>query len=320
MQATLSSSFEYKPYQSHLIIPGKKMHKRKYQYEAFIWMAPALVLLLIFAFYPPVRALIDSFFDVDRFNNVKFVFFDNYVEMFNDSMFIESLKNTALFTVVGLITGNIMTILLAELLYHFKNNTISGVFRIIFIIPMLVPGIVTILMWQNVIFGSEGLVNTIIAAFGGTKSAFYYDYANDWVVRLSIIFTGFPWLGGTAFLIYLAGLQNIPSSVNEACLLDNCGPFKRVLKIDLPLVGSQLKYFLITGIIGGIQAFDLQLIVIGAEKKSSDVLGYYLYQHAMGFGYNYPRPQYASAVGMFIFIITLILTIINNSIKRREKV
>lgn len=281
-------------------------------------MAPALILLIVFAYYPPIKALIDSFFDVNRMSKVSFVGFDNYKEMFNDSLFISSIKNTVFFVLTGLITGNIMTILLAELLYHMKNQKLSGVFRLLFIIPMLVPGIVTILMWQIVVFGTDGLMNNIIKSFGGSPSNFYYDLTNEWVVKLSIIFTGFPWLGGTGFLIYLAGLQNIPASVNEACELDNCGPFKRVLKIDLPLIFSQLKYFLITGIIGGIQAFDLQLIVIAAEKESSDVLGFYLYQHAMGIGYDYPRPQYASAVGTFIFVITLILTIINNSIKRRE--
>ena len=94
----------------------------------------------------------------------------------------------------------------------------------------------------------------------------------------------------------------------------------------MPLITPQLKYFLVMGVIGGFQNFDLQLIVVGAETEATNVLGLYLYDRAFGTGYVAPegtlirsRFGYASAVGMIILVITLVLTIINMSLNREKR-
>lgn len=298
----------------------KKKKKKKYQYQAFLWMLPAFALMAIFSYYPPIKALIDSFFDVDRMGQTFFVGFGNYKEFLNDPLFWVCVKNTLIFTAVGLVCGNLMTIFLAELLYNLKSKKLAGFFRILFIIPILVPNIVILLIWKNIVFGSNGFINEIIKAMGGETQSFYWDFGNDFMTKFSIIMTNFPWVAGTSFLIYLAGLQNISPSVKEASELDHCSTLKRIFKIDLPLIVPQLKYFLIMGIIGGIQNFELQLVIIGAERETSDVLGLYLYNHAFGIGYDKSRFGFASAVGMFIFSITLILTLISNYKKKEKKV
>jgi len=296
--------------------PGKRRHK--FQYQAFLWMLPAFAFLFMFSYYPPIKAFIDSF----RYNGT--FSFGNYQEMFSDSVFWVCVKNTFIFTLVGLVCGNAMTILLAELLYNFRSKKGSSFYRVLFILPILVPGIVLILIWKYVIFGSDGLVSQLITAFGGTPPSEYYtNTSNSFIAQFAIIMTNFPWVAGTSFLIYLAGLQNISSSVIEAAKLDNCGVCKRVFKIDLPLLMPQIKYFLIMGVIGGIQNFSLQLVV--ANKwvyHNTDVLGLYLYNYAFGQGGipgNVARPEYACAVGMFIFAITLVLTLISNFVTRSEK-
>ncbi len=298
--------------------PKKK--KKKYQWQAFLWMAPAFAMLLVFSYYPPIRAFYDSFFDVNRFGKTFFVGFGNYKEFLSDKLFWICVKNTLIFTGVGLIVGNCMTIFLAELLYNLRSKKLAGIFRILFIIPILVPSIVTLLIWKFIVFGSNGFVNQIIQALGGKPQMFYWDYNNNFMTKFSIIMTNFPWVAGTSFLIYLAGLQNIPKSVLEACQLDNCSTMKRIFKIDFPLIAPQLKYFLIMGIIGGIQNFELQLVIISTEWESSDVLGLYLYNHAFGIGYDLSRFGFASAVGMFIFVITLILTLLSNMKKKQKAV
>lgn len=305
--------------QTQAINPNKKK-KKKYQWQAFLWMAPAFVMLLIFSYYPPIRAFFDSFFDINRSGETIFVGFNNYKEFLSDSLFWICVKNTLIFTGVGLIVGNFMTIFLAELLYNLKSKKLAGFFRILFIIPILVPSIVTLLIWKYIVFGSNGFMNQIIVALGGKAQLFYWDFNNNFMTKFSIIMTNFPWVAGTSFLIYLAGLQNIPNSVLEACQLDNCSTMKRIFKIDFPLIAPQLKYFLIMGIIGGIQNFELQLVIIGAERETSDVLGLYLYNHAFGIGYDLSRFGFASAVGMFIFAITLVLTLLSNYKKKSKAV
>jgi ABC-type sugar transport system permease subunit len=308
--------------ETNKITPSKKprvIKKHKYQYQAFLWMLPAAILLLVFSYYPPVKAFIDSFFDTTRLGKTVFVGLSNYKEFLSDSMFWICVKNTFIFTAVGLVCGNVMTIFLAELMYNLRSKRISSFFRVLFIIPILVPSMVIYMIWKNIVFGSNGFINQIIIAQGGDPLLFYWDRTSSFWPKFAIIMTNFPWVAGTSFLIYLAGLQNIPTSVVEASRLDHCSTWKRIFKIDLPLIKSQLKYFLIMGVIGGIQNFDVQLIIVGAEYKESNVLGLYIYNHAFGFGYDYSRFGYASAVGMFVFALTLILTIINNH-KKKEKV
>lgn len=294
-----------------------KKKKKKYQFKAFLWLLVPLAFLAIFSIYPPLKALIDSFFDVNVHGETFFVGFGNYVEIFNDEIFWICIKNVLIFTLVGMVCGNFMTIFLAELLFNLKNKKLSGFFRVLFIIPILVPSIVILLVWKYVVFGNNGLMDQISVALGGTNHLWYWD-DNDFIAKFAIIFTNFPWVAGTSFLIYLAGLQNIPRSVMEASQLDRCSTMKRIFKIDLQLIKPQLKYFLIMGCIGGFQNFDLQLIVVGGENPATNVLGLYLYDRAFGLAgdmLNRTRFGYASAVGMVILVITLGLSILNMNIK-----
>lgn len=297
----------------------RKPKKNRYQFRAFLWLAIPMVFLMVFSYYPPIKALFDSFYDVKRVDGVlvdQFVGISNYKEIFHDNTFWVCIKNVLIFTAVGLVAGNFMTIFLAELLFNLKNKKHSAFYRVLFIIPILVPSLVILLIWKYLIFSSNGLMYQLGLDFGLSNPQWYWD-ENNFIAKFAIIFTNFPWVAGTSFLIYLAGLQNISKSVMEASKLDNCSTLKRIAKIDMPLILPQLKYFLIMGVIGGFQNFDLQLIVVGMETKATNVLGLYLYDRA--FGINYvsesgivnARFGYAAAVGMIILVVTMGLTILN---------
>ena len=305
-----------------------KKKLRKYQFQAFLWILIPMAFLIVFSYYPPIQAFIDSFYDSQiiprpggNYETVDvFVGFANYKELFGDKVFWLCIKNVLIFTSIGLICGNFMTIFLSELLFNLRNKKLSSFFRVLFIVPILVPSLVIVLIWKYVIFGNTGLLNQLMLALGKDPQLWYWetDPNKEWVAKFAIIFTNFPWVGGTSFLIYLAGLQNIPNSVMEASQLDNCSTMKRIFKIDIPYILPQLKYFLIMGVIGGFQNFDLQLIALGAEYDSTNVLGLYLYDRAFGIGYVtdgstiiHPRFGYASAVGMIILVVTMALTILN---------
>lgn len=288
---------------------SKSKTNEKYQLQAFIWLMPTFVLLLIFSYYPPIRAFIMSFTDANGTGSGSFVFLDNYIDLFKSHVFWKSMKNVVIFTVFGLIVGNIMTIILAELLYNLKSKKVSSFFRFLFIVPILVPGVVIVLIWQYIVFagGDTGLANLIVSIFGIKNQNWYFDPV---LSPISILLTNFPWVAGTSFLIYLAGLQNISPSVIEASKLDGANIAQRVFRIDLPLLSGQIKYFVIMGIIGGLQNFNLQLLVTGSgpgTTNSVNVPGYMLYENA----FTYDKYGYASAIGMIIFIITLTITIFN---------
>ena len=301
-----------------------KPKKPKYDYTAFLWIAPALIMMFIFCYYPPVYAAILSFTDSTGGDTFKFIGLANYIEILTDNLFWIGMRNIAVFLICGLIMGNVAPLFLAELLFNMKSVRASNTLRFLFIIPTLIPGVINMILWQFVILGPEptSIMNTIIGWFGAEPKAWYYDYTcTPWITWFSLVFTGFPFLGGTSFLIYLAGLQSISESVVEAAKLDGCTGFKRVIKIDLPFLLGQIKYFMIMGIIGGIQGFGTQMLFTGhGPNNSATVPGFYMYNAAFG-GYDRARYGYASAVGMIIFVITLSLTIINMKfINKKEEV
>ncbi len=286
----------------------KKQHK-KYQYKAFIWLSPAIFLLLLFSYYPPIRTLMFSFTNANGAGIGEFIFLDNFIELFQSNVFHRSLINVTVFIIVGMFVGNAATIMLAELLYNLKSKTASAIYRFLFIIPVLVPAVVVILIWQYIVFagGDSGIANRVVSFFGGDNQNWYFDPT---LAPVAIILTAFPWVAGTSFLIYLAGLQNISSGVIEASKLDGANLIQRIIRIDLPLLKGQVKYFVVMGIIGGLQNINLQVLVTGSgpgTSNSTNVPAYMLYEQA----FTYDRYGYASAIGIVIFIITLVFTIIN---------
>ena len=241
---------------------------------------------------------------------IDFVGFDNYLAVLKDPVFLRSLKNVLIITVSTFILSHAANLLLAELLINLKWEKLSAIYRILFVIPIVVPGIVGLMIWQKLIFGpsESGLANIIIGWFGIEPQGWYFK---EKTVLLAIILTGFPWAGGTTMLIYIASLQGISSEMIEATKLDGVGPFKRVIYFHIPMMIGQIKYFVITSIIAGMQNFNLQLIVTGGGPGvdgASMVPGYQIYYYA------FTKSDYgkANALGIILFVIIMALTIINN--------
>lgn len=295
-----------------------RIHRRKkYNYWAYLWLLPAIVLIAIFSAYPLINSFVLAFTNSSGSGYGDFVGFDNFIELFNDPVFWICIKNVFIFTVVGIVCGNLMTILLAELLFNIKFKKTSAFLRVLFILPVLVPGVVIYLVWENIIFSSSGFVNQILLSMGKEPIAWYFENPYNFI---AIILTNFPWVGGTSFLIYLAGLQNINKSVFEATRLDGITGLRRVFRIDLPLIKGQLKYFLIMGVVGGLQNFDIQLIITGSGPGTTNgvnVPGYYIFQLAWSGEYDV-RYGYASAIGVIIFIITIGFSIANFRKNKKE--
>lgn len=286
----------------------KKVLFRNYQIQGFLWLLPAFVLLVMFSYIPPVYALIYSFTDWGIFPEVTFIGLENFAQAFADMDFWRSFGNVLIFTVSGIALGNIAAIALSEMLYNLKSEKLSAAMRYLFMLISIVPGVVSILVWEKIIFLPEssslqGVANALLHLFGMPGSE-WYGASNT--IMLSIILTGFPFMGGTSFLIYLAGLQNINESVIEASKLDGLSSWKRILYIDLPLMRGQLKYFVVTGVIGGIQNYNMQLIL--QNGNAAMVPGFYIYK----MGIDYSEFGYACALGMIMFVIILALTIFNN--------
>ena len=292
----------------------KKQKSRRYQNVAYIWLLLPLAMVAVFCVYPAVMAIIRSFMDWSPTQS-QWIWLGNYKELFTDKLFGKAFGNMLVLVVCNLITSNVMTLLLAELLFNLCFAKLEKAYRYLFLLPALVPGMVNVLLWKNVILSgsAEGLFNTIFGKFGMAPSGWYFDKGK---VILSMILTNFPWVGGVSFLIYLSGLQSIPESVYEAARLDGLSAFGRVFKIDLPLLVGQIKYFLIIGLINGVQVYDLQLILgLSPLDPASTVPGYILYHYT----FSSPRYGLAASIGVVLFGITLALTVVSNKISDKMR-
>ncbi len=301
--------------------PEKKGKKKRFSFrrsgfEGLLWILPAAVLLLIFSYYPPLDAFYHSLTDWNG-TTANFIGFDNFTRVFHDGLFWRSFGTMFFLTITCMVIGNVCTLILAELIYNNKSMHMSAFFRFMYVLPAIIPGIVTIMLWGKVILtGSpDGIMNTVLGWFGVAPQGWFYA---ENTVLASIIIYGFPWMGGTSFLIYLAGLNGIDESIIEAAKLDGITTFRRIVSIDLPMIRGQLKYFLIMGLIGGIQGYTLQYAITNGgpgDSYVSMVPGYYMYKAAI----NDSEYGYACAMGVIMFVIILVITIVNNKFVKTEE-
>ncbi len=279
-------------------------------------LLPTLVGLVVFEYYPVVLAIYRSFFEWDIGLPAQWIGFDNYVRMFtDDATFTRSLKNIAIITAWVTFQATVIPLIVAELIFAVRSLRLKYFFRIGMILPAIIPGVVIFLMWRFIYDGSIGLLNAFLGVVG------LEGWQNVWLgdprtAIWAITFSGFPYVNGVNTLITLAGLQNISKEVIESSQLDGASTLRRILYIDTPLVFGQIKLNLVRAIISSIQLFEIVFVMTeGGPIKSSMVPGLWLYFNA----FNYHRMGYASAMGVFIFVVILALTLLSMRLLREER-
>ncbi len=283
---------------------GQRIWKSKYCYLVIL---PTFLLLLLFNYYPAGSALYHSFFSWNGANIKQFLGMDNFVNLMKDPTFWLSMANMAKLTVASIIINLTFPLLAAALIFHLRALRLAYFYRVLFVIPLVVPAVVTLMIWKFIYSPNIGLLNQFLEAVG--LGAVARPWLGDFKLALySIIFIGFPWIAGIGTLIYLAGFQAIPVELFDAAAIDGAGVWGRFWKVEIPLIASQIKLLVILTMIGSFQGFSTILIMTnGGPGTTTMVPGLYLYRNAM----YYNKMGYACALGTVIFIITLVLTYIN---------
>lgn len=182
------------------------------------------------------------------------------------------------------------------------------------ILPAIIPFIVTLLIWRFIYDGSIGLLNALLKAVGLTSWTRVW-LGNPKTAIWAIIFAGFPYVSGVNVLITLAGLQTINHEIIEASQLDGASVLQRIWLLDIPLIVGQIKLNLVRAVIGAIQVFEIVFVFTGGgPAKSTMVPGLLMYIE----GFTYHRMGYASAIGVFLFAVIMLLTILNLKVLRER--
>ena len=285
---------------------------------AYLLLAPLLIGLIVTAYYPPISGLYHSLFDWNANGREVFIGLDNFKELFQDPVFLNSIPTLFKLMIPRLLISVIVPLIAAELIFGVRSKRWQYNYRVMVLLPMVAPGLVYTLLWQKIYDPQSGLLSTILRGLGLIGQDQIVNWLGDpKLVIPALIFMGFPWIGGTAVLIYMSGLMNISGEVIEASILDGCTPMQRIRHIDLPLLIGQIKYFLVFGLIGGIQDYNSQLVLTqGGPGYTTYVPGYYMYIKAFGAS----RMGYASAVGVVMFVVIFGLTILIMRYKKKEAV
>lgn len=269
---------------------------------------PALVLLLVFVYLPVVWAITSSFYQFEIGGDHKFVGLANYQEFLTtDPTCWPSMLTMLLLTLFAVCVRLSIPLLVAKLIHSLPTERGRYVYRIIFLVPIVVPGVAVQLIWGGMIFADHGLINELLRGMG--LESWTRGWLSDPRTALAAIMVmGFPFVSGFDVLIYYAGLASIPESVTEAATIDGCTGIRKFFRIDLPLVLSQLKLILILTVIGGLQGFEaLFVLTKGGPGFKTMVPGLWMYFNA----FNFQRMGYACAIGVILFMMIFGLTLIN---------
>ena len=273
--------------------------------QAYLFLLPTFALIGVFSYYPALLALYHSLTDWNGILLADYVGLNNFREMLNDQVLQASLGNMVTVAIWSLVVTLTVPLLVAELIYALRNNRAQYWYRLLFVAPIVVPFVVTLLVWRFIYDPDLGLLNALLERLG---ISFQSRWLGDPDLALyCLLFIGFPFAAGTNVLIYLAGLQSIGESVIDAAKLDGATGLRRIISIDLPLIMGQVRLLGILSLIGGIQGFGAQLVLTrGGPGYATMVPGMWMYETA----FSYSRMGYASAIGTSMFIVILGLTLV----------
>jgi multiple sugar transport system permease protein len=280
---------------------GKKQNK-----AAFVFLAPWLVGLVLITAAPLVASLVLSFTDYPLLKAPTFNGVDNYLKILTDKRFLKSLKVTLTYVIVSTPLQLTVALAIAVLL----NRGMKGLafYRSIFYLPSLMGSSVAIAMLWRQVFGSQGLVSTILAKFG------LADPAQSWIAApktsLITIILLHVWTFGSPMVIFLAGLRQIPTMYYEAAAVDGANKWTQFWQITMPLLSPVIFFNLVMQIIGAFQSFTQAFVVSnGTGGPVDSTLFYSLYVYQQGFVQF--RMGYASALAWVLVLIVGAFTAIN---------
>jgi multiple sugar transport system permease protein len=269
-----------------------------------------LVLFVVFRFVPVIGAFLLSLTDYRLNGQWSFIAADNYSRLLGDKLFHESLLVTLTYTVIFVPLTVLLSLGTALLLHQVVWG--RGFFRGVFFLPYVTSIVLAAVLWKWIYNAEDGLLNGAL----GLLSLGPYDFLGKAGTVLPSIAVTSAWKGfGYSMLILLAGLQAVPRSYLEAAMIDGAGPWQRFRYVTLPQLRPVLFFVLVIETIGAFQVFDaMYVMTAGGPVRSSYSLVYFLYDS----GFKFFDFGYASAIGLVLFLIVLVVSLIQRRLVGRD--
>jgi ABC-type sugar transport system permease subunit len=279
-----------------------------------VWMAfPSILMFSLFVIMPAVMSIYFSLTSWDGLSpHMQFIGLRNYMDLIHDERFWNAFRNTIFLAVALAILENIVALTLALILDKvLKARTL---FRSIFYLPNLLSGIVTGYIWVALMNYSFGIFNVVL---NHLKIASINWLGNPGIALWSIIFV-MVWKGaGYYMIIYIAGLNSIPSDILEAADIDGVSPIRKFFSITVPMLAGSFTINLTLSLINGLKVFD-QIVAMtsGGPGFATETLTYQIYTVAFSEG----KQGYGTAIALILFLLTMVFSLVETKLIRRFEV
>lgn len=281
---------------------GMTKTEKRNQLMGLLFISPWLIGFLLFALFPLIASLYYSMTNYDFIRDPQFIGLANYVRLFTtDPDFWTVMYNTVYYVGFGVPLGIAVAFLIANLL----NSEIRGrtFFRSVIYIPSIVPAVCTAMVWLFILNVQYGAINGILKTIGWQTIPFL---SSPELAKPSLIMI-YVWAQGTAVVIFLAALQDVPRSLYDAALVDGANAWARFWNVTVPMCTPVILFNFIMGIIAAFQDFTLPFVLTGGgPMKSTEFYVVNLYRNAF-VQFSIGK---ASAMAWILFLIILLFSVI----------
>lgn len=280
------------------------MKSLKSGFIPYIFLIPAGIILIVFFIYPLLEIFRLSFTEYHIVSPPQFNGLKNYIKILSDQTFWITLKNSIIY-LVGVVPPLVIFPLIIAILV---NNKLKGIsfFRAIFYLPVIISMVVVGIAWKW-LYAENGVLNYLCKVLFLTKEPI--GWLTDPKIAIFSVMAVTVWKGlGYYMVIYLAGLQTIPEELYESGYIDGTNSIQKHIYITIPLLIPSISLVTIVSSISALKVFtEIFVMTGGGPINSSSTLVYYLYQEA----FENLNLGYASAIGVVLFFMILIFSIIN---------
>ncbi len=280
-----------------------------------VFMLPALLLFTLVLFIPIVQSIYYSFCEYKGMTAPHYIGLDNYKALLSDKIFIIALKNSMFFLVFSCVSQLVFGLVFAAVLTNIKKG--RNIFKNIIYLPCVLSSAALGLMWMF-IFDSKLGINQLLEKIGVTEPPLWLTNSNGHIIlpMWIIAFVALWQYVGQSMMLYMAQISGISKSLMEASYIDGCTKVQTFRYITLPLIKPMVATAMSLNAIGSLKFFDLVYnMTEGRPNHKTEVLATHLYQQ----GFKYFKYGYASAIGVVLLILCLLVTLFINKVVKTEQ-
>jgi ABC-type sugar transport system permease subunit len=276
----------------------------------YLLVSPYVIHFILFVAFPVGFSIVLTFHKWNIISPMEFTGVNNYIRLFNDKTFLKSMGNTIIFLLIHIPLQIIFALFLAEILN--QKIKLKGVFRGAFFLPVIVSGVVVTILWQQLYGYDTGLLNRLLIMIGLDKVGWLTD-PNIAMASIAVMAT---WKNvGLYIVLFLVGLQTVPTQYYEAADLEGATHIQKFFKITLPMINPTIFMVMILSTIGGFSLFIEPYIMTGGGPLNSTVSAVlYIYKQ----GFFYYHMGYAATLGLFFAFIILAVIMIQKKFIEKD--